>query len=92
MDEPNAIQWESLDGFPNKGRAQFSDDCQIIAGVDSDGYEIYEEDDGCSIVPESTLLTLTISYDLPQAGVIILEALGPSGQRFIQVSPTLKLT
>jgi hypothetical protein len=40
--------------------------------------------DECSIVPESTLLTLTISYNLPQAGVILLESLGPKGQHFIQ--------
>lgn len=35
-------------------------------------------------MPESTLLTLTISYDLPPAGVILLESLGPKGQEFIQ--------
>lgn len=58
--------------------------CFDLVGLDSDGYEIYEEVDECSIVPESTLLTLTISYDLPQAGVILLESLGPKGQQFIQ--------
>jgi hypothetical protein len=55
-----------------------------LIGLDSNGYEIYEEVDECSIVPESTLLTLTISYNLPQAGVILLESLGPKGQQFIQ--------
>ena len=40
--------------------------------------------DECSIIPESTLLTLTISYNLPQAGVILLQTLGPKGQEFIQ--------
>ena len=55
-----------------------------MVGVDEFGYEIYEEVDECSIVPDSTLLTLTISYDLPQAGVIILESLGPRGQQYIQ--------
>ena len=56
----------------------------FILGIDENGYEVYEEVDECSIVPESTLLTLTISYDLPQAGVILLESLGPKGQEFIQ--------
>ena len=54
------------------------------AGYDDKGYEIYEVDDECSIVPESTLLTLTISYDLPKAGVFLLESLGPAGKEFIQ--------
>jgi uncharacterized membrane protein len=73
MDCPNMVQWESLDGFPNKGRVQFSDDCDLVVeGVDEFGYEIYEEVDECSITPESTLLTLTISYDLPQAGYLLL--------------------
>lgn len=58
--------------------------CFSLLGLDSNGYEIYEEVDECSIVPESTLLTLTISYDLPHAGVILLESLGPKGQQFIQ--------
>ena len=57
---------------------------QRNAGYDDNGYEVYEEDDECSIVPESTLLTLTISYDLPKAGVFILESLGPAGKEFIQ--------
>ena len=57
---------------------------QCNAGYDDNGYEVYEEDDECSIVPESTLLTLTISYDLPKAGVFILERLGPAGKEFIQ--------
>ena len=56
----------------------------IFVGIDADGYEIYEEVDECSIIPESTLLTLTISYDLPQAGIILLQTLGPKGQEFIQ--------
>ena len=124
MDHPNCVQWESLNGFPNKGRVQFSDDCDVKlvgmtkcslsvitryfqkhqytmsvdtscsisvtyvtichAGYDDKGYEVYEEDDECSIVPESTLLTLTISYDLPKAGVFLLESLGPAGKEFIQ--------
>lgn len=54
------------------------------AGCDDRGYEVYEEDDECSIIPESTLLTLTISYDLPKAGVFLLESLGPKGNEFIQ--------
>lgn len=54
------------------------------AGCDDKGYEVYEEDDECSIIPESTLLTLTISYDLPKAGVFLLEQLGPKGNEFIQ--------
>ena len=34
MDFPNIVQWESLNGFPNKGRVQFSDECdKKLAGA-----------------------------------------------------------
>jgi hypothetical protein len=35
MDHPNCVQWESLNGFPNKGRVQFSDDCDVklVGGI-----------------------------------------------------------
>lgn len=34
MDAPNVVQWESLNGFPNKGRVQFTDDCDVrVSGM-----------------------------------------------------------
>lgn len=69
--ESHQICWESLDGLPNKGKVTFSP---------------YESDDGKeSSSDEVTLLmTLTISYDLPNLAAAILKGLGSIGDRFIE--------
>jgi uncharacterized membrane protein len=55
MDSPNYIQWESIDGFANRGKVQF-------ASLDDNN--------------SNTKITLTVSFDLPQPAVYVLEQLG----------------
>lgn len=61
MDRPNELVWYSLDGLPNKGRVVFS--------PSSDPPIL-------SGVTEQTMMTLTISYDLPEVAVKLFESLG----------------
>lgn len=60
-DRPNELVWYSLDGLPNKGRVVFN---------------LSADPPLLSGVNEQTLMTLTISYDLPEVAVKVFESLG----------------
>lgn len=62
MDD-TTIQWQSIEGFQNKGRVEFQSSTSNST---------------------STTMKLTLSYDLPQAAITVLESLGPRAQNFIQ--------
>ena len=63
MDRPNELSWYSLDGLPNKGR--------VVFHPSSDPPMMQG-------VTEQTVMTLTISYDLPLVAVNLFESLGGS--------------
>ena len=62
MDD-TTIQWQSIEGFQNKGRVEFQSSTSNST---------------------STTMKLTLSYDLPQTAITVLESLGPRAQNFIQ--------
>ena len=62
MDD-TTIQWQSIEGFQNKGKVEFQSDTSSDTSV---------------------TMKLTLSYDLPQAAITVLESLGPRAQNFIQ--------
>mmetsp|Transcript_34535 Transcript_34535/g.35201 ORF Transcript_34535/g.35201 Transcript_34535/m.35201 type:complete len:201 (+) Transcript_34535:107-709(+) len=55
IESPHIIQWESIDGFPNRGKVTFTS---------SDNTNT------------NTLVDLTVSFDLPSAGVYVVEQFG----------------
>lgn len=72
VEPPRMIQWESISGLPNKGKIEFIGDrlaCNSSSPVCED---------------EGTLLKLTVSYNLPFAAAVVLRALGPVADTFIQ--------
>jgi uncharacterized membrane protein len=67
VEPPYIIQWESLDGMPNKGRVEFLTN-QITT---ANGIE------------EELTMKMTVSYDLPDAAAFVLNALGSIANTFI---------
>lgn len=72
VEPPRMIQWESISGLPNKGKIEFI----------SDRYACNSSSPVCE--EEETLLRLTVSYNLPMAAAVVLRALGPMADTFIQ--------
>lgn len=69
-DPPHLIQWESLDGLPNKGQVEFFSQSDTSAPTEGDP-------------SKSLTIKLTVSYDLPMALAMVLRALGPMTNTFI---------
>lgn len=70
-DPPNTIQWEALDGLPNRGKVEFVSSMEAEEGNSSN----------CSF--EKTTINLTVSYELPEAAALVLKALGSIAKGFI---------
>ena len=81
MQPPHTIEWESLDGLPNRGRVDFSSDI-CMSGAQTQNY---------NVDTEVTNIKLTLCYDLPEAAAFALQALGPIGKTFITKTLTRDL-
>lgn len=93
MDYPNTIQWETLDGLPNKGRVEFINMNRISSTVqtsnkvntyvgDTNGTTTETVEGNSNKIPETKMI-LTISCNLPELAVKVIEKLGPRADKFI---------
>lgn len=72
VEPPRMIQWESISGLQNRGKIEFIGDrnpCNANLSICKE---------------EATVLKLTVSYNLPLAAAVVLRALGPLADTFIQ--------
>lgn len=69
-DPPNTIQWEALDGLPNRGKVEFVSSMEEDSSSSQSSFE-------------KTTINLTVSYELPEAAALVLKALGSMAKGFI---------
>jgi uncharacterized membrane protein len=85
VEAPFIIQWESLNGVPNKGKVEFvavggaCGNLDVSTPIDTSGVDGIDTD--ASV--ERTLMTMTVSYELPEAAALLLRGLGSVATNFI---------
>lgn len=92
---PHIIQWESINGFPNRGKVEFipidNNQCMnktSIERLSSDKLIIENSNMYQSTAINNntmtTIIKMTISYDLPHIAAIVLNSIGSFATEYIE--------